>query len=116
MAQRMGVIKPMKKLIYCNGDSFTAGVCLADSFLPEYPGHFSWDDLQLKRKVADKFIKLKEWQYQYYLFMCFNCHELIFKSKFYRIQQIVILFNNIVIVIGPTPPGTGDILDTFYNV
>ncbi len=48
--------------------------------------------------------------------MCFNCHELIFKSKFYRIQQIVILFNNIVIVIGPTPPGTGDILDTFYNV
>jgi hypothetical protein len=60
MAQRMGVIKPMKKLIYCNGDSFTAGVCLADSFLPEYPGHFSQDDLQLKRKVADKFIKLKE--------------------------------------------------------
>ena len=59
MAHRMEVIKPMKKLIYCNGDSFTAGVCLADSFLPDYPGHFSWDDLQLKHKAVKKFSKSK---------------------------------------------------------
>lgn len=55
----MGVTKSMKKLIYCNGDSFTAGVCLSDSVVPEYPGHFSWEDLELKHKAVKRFKKLK---------------------------------------------------------
>lgn len=49
----------MKKLIYCNGDSFTAGACLADSLLPGYPGHFSWEDLELKHKLVTRFRKSK---------------------------------------------------------
>ena len=55
----MGVIKPMKMLIYCNGDSFTAGSCLADSIVPGYPGQFSFDDLQLEQKAVKRFKKLK---------------------------------------------------------
>ena len=48
-----------KKLIYCNGDSFTAGVCLSDSVVPEYPGHFSRADLQFNQKVANRFRESK---------------------------------------------------------
>ena len=46
-------------LIYCNGDSFTAGSCLADSIVPGYPGQFSFDDLQLEQKAVKRFKKLK---------------------------------------------------------
>ena len=55
----MEVIKSMKKLIYCNGDSFAAGVCLADFIVPGHPGHFSFNDLQLEHKAVKRFKKLK---------------------------------------------------------
>ena len=46
-------------MIYCNGDSFFAGVELADDFLPEYPGLADWGFWPVQ--------PAKEW--------CYNSHN-----------------------------------------
>jgi len=43
-------------IIYCNGDSFTAGIDLADYLLPGYPGgHFAESIHEI---VADKLFNI----------------------------------------------------------
>ena len=38
--------------LYFNGDSFVAGVELADDILPEYPGLTSWiEDVTIRNKI-----------------------------------------------------------------
>lgn len=46
-------------LIYCNGDSFTAGVNLCDHIFPEFPGYFTKDELTTRAKEIKKFAKIK---------------------------------------------------------
>lgn len=46
-------------LIYCNGDSFTAGVGLCDHIFPDYPGQFTRDELKTKSALINKFAETK---------------------------------------------------------
>jgi hypothetical protein len=51
-------------LIYCNGDSFTAGVGLGDYLIPTYPGVFSEDELESKKIEISKFSDTKSFFYR----------------------------------------------------
>ena len=51
----MGVITEMKRIIYCNGDSFTAGVNLCDYIFPGYLGYFTRKELRSLKKEIKKF-------------------------------------------------------------
>ena len=45
----------MKRVIYCNGDSFTAGVNLCDYIFPWYLGYFTQSELSKLQKKLRKF-------------------------------------------------------------
>lgn len=51
-------------LIYCNGDSFTAGVALCDHIFPGYPGTFSREELKTKAGEIKKFADSKSEYYR----------------------------------------------------
>lgn len=59
----MGAITEMTILIYCNGDSYTAGVNLSDSMIPNYPGSFTRDELTSKINTITEFQNIK---FEYY--------------------------------------------------
>ena len=49
-------------LIYFNGDSYTAGSGLFAKYLPEYPGNFTWPELQsnVRKKQIKRFLSALE--------------------------------------------------------
>lgn len=46
-------------LVYCNGDSFTAGVHLSDHVYPKFPGTFTRDELKTKSAEIAQFVDVK---------------------------------------------------------
>lgn len=60
----MGAVKQMKRIIYCNGDSFTAGVSLCDYIFPGYLGSFTKAELISSKKEIKKFINTKDFYCQ----------------------------------------------------
>lgn len=54
-------------LIYCNGDSFAAGVNLGDHIFPEYPGGFTWEELKTRTNDINRFSKIKSEYLQKYV-------------------------------------------------
>jgi hypothetical protein len=63
----MGVVKEMTMLVYCNGDSYTAGVNLNDSMIPNYPGSFTKDELISKINEITEFQNIKSKYYHKYV-------------------------------------------------
>lgn len=54
-------------LIYCNGDSFTAGVGVRDNIFPDYPGTFTKAELTTCAKEISKFGNTKSLYYSKYV-------------------------------------------------
>ncbi len=53
-------------LIYCNGDSFTAGVGVCDDIFPKYPGGFTKEELTTRSSEIRKFGNIKSSFYSKY--------------------------------------------------
>lgn len=69
-------------LVYVNGDSFTAGVGLYDYALPNYPGLFSFTDIESKKREIKDFADLKDRYLQKYI-RYMDTHELKSSLEFY---------------------------------
>lgn len=54
-------------LVYVNGDSFTAGVGLYDYILPQYPGLFSYNEIESRKKEIKSFMDIKDRYSQKYI-------------------------------------------------
>lgn len=63
----MGVIAEMTMLVYCNGDSYTAGVNLSDEMIPNYPGNFTRAELTSKINAITEFQNSKSKCYHKYV-------------------------------------------------
>ncbi len=57
----------MKRVIYCNGDSFTAGVNLCDYIFPGYLGYFTQTELSKLQKKIRKFESRKLYYQEKYV-------------------------------------------------